>query len=234
MARILLVDSDPDRLAVSRSYLELGGHGIDTATCAASALDAARAVRHDLIVLDVSLPGVDGMEVLRRLRRHSNVPVILVGETAEEADVLRGFALGADDYVAPPCHLPELSARIGAVLARARRGGACASMLARGELFVDMGKQRVRRRGDWIKLTPTEFRLLVLLMEEPGRVLSAEELVTRVWGAEYADQTGYVRRYIWYLRRKLEDDPDRPAILQTERNVGYFFSDQRRVDDGGS
>ena len=234
MARIFLVHSDPARLETARNHLVLEGHDVDTATCGASVLDAARAARHDLIVLEVALPGINGMEVLRRLRRRSDVPVILVGATAEEADVLRGFALGADDYVARPCHLPELSARIGAVLARAGRGHPCASMLARGGLVVDMGKHRVRRRGDWIKLTPTEFRLLILLMEEPGRVMSAEELVTRVWGAEYAGQADYVRRYIWYLRHKLEDDPDRPALLQTERNVGYFFADQPGRDDRGS
>lgn len=227
MAQLLLVHSDRALLDAMRSHLELEGHDVDTALCGTAALAGARSASVDLIVLDASRRGVDGMEVLRRLRRTADVPVILVGATAEESDVLRGFSLGADDYVARPCRLPELAARIGAVLARASRGHGCQSILARGGLVVDRAKHRVRRRDDWIKLTPTEFRLLVLLMEEPGRVMSAEELVTRVWGAEYAGQADYVRRYIWYLRHKLEDDPDRPAFLQNERNVGYFFSEQR-------
>lgn len=232
MAQLLLVHSDPALLDAMRRHLELEGHDVDTSACGAEALAAARDASVDLIVLDASRCGVDGMEVLPRLRRTSDVPVILVGGTAEEADVLRGFSLGADDYVARPCRLPELAARIGAVLARATRGRGCQSMLARGGLVVDRAKHRVRRRDDWIKLTPTEYRLLMLLMDEPGRVMSAEELVTRVWGTEYAGQADYVRRYIWYLRHKLEDDPDRPAFLQNERNVGYFFSEQRNgIDD---
>ena len=234
MAQLLIVHGDPVLLQAMREYLEGQGHEVLTASCGVAALDHARASSPDLVVLDAALRGMDGMEVLRRLRRASDVPVILVGATAEESNVLRAFALGADDYVARPCRLPELAARVGAVLARVGRGHGCASILARGGLVVDLGKHRVRRRDDWIKLTPTEFRLLVLLMEEPGRVMSAEELVTRVWGAEYAGQADYVRRYIWYLRHKLEDDPDRPAFLQNERNVGYFFSEQRCGVDGAA
>lgn len=227
MARLLLVHSDPVLLEAMRSHLELEGHDVVAATCGAAALEHLRTSSPDLIVLDAALRGTDGKEVLRRLRRTSDVPVILVGETAEESEVLCGFRLGADDYVAGLCRLPELAARIEAVLSRAARGKGRTATLARGGLVVDRATHRVRRHNDWIKLTPTEFRLLVLLMEKPGHVISADELVRRVWGAEYAGQADYVRRYIWYLRHKLEEDPDRPTFLQNERNVGYFFSEQR-------
>ncbi len=234
MPRILIVHRDPVLLDAMRAHLARQGHEIVAAGCAAAALAHARAAAPDIVLLDVALPGINGLEVLRRLRRGSDVPVILVSAEAEEADVLRGFRLGADDFVAQSCGMPVMAARVGAVLSRAGRGRRRESMLLRGGLVVDTYKHRVRRRDDWIKLTPTEFRLLMLLVEEPGRVMSAEELVTRVWGAEYAGQAGYVRRYIWYLRHKLEDDPDHPAFLQNERNAGYFFSAQRGGSDDAS
>ena len=153
------------------------------------------------------------------------MPVIMLTARSDESEVLRGFSLGADDYVAKPFSFAQLEARIRAVLARTGHGaGSDTQLLEAGDLQVDLNSHRVRRAGELINLTPTEFRLLTTLMEQPGKVLSPLQLVSSVWGKEYTDEIGYIRRYIWHLRRKIEPDPDEPRYIHNERNVGYYFS----------
>lgn len=227
MTRLLLIDDDPSLLEILGDYLSHAGHEVETAATGSAGLQAARTAEPDLVLLDVAMPGLDGWQVLRSLRETSAVPVIMLTARPDEPEVLRGFALGADDYVVKPFSFAQLEARVRAVLARTGPGPAKDTrLLAAGELQVDLDAHRVRRGEDIVKLTPTEFRLLVALMEQPGKVLSFEELVTRVWGAQYSGEGDYVRRYVWHLRRKLEDNPESPRYIQNERNVGYYFAVQ--------
>jgi DNA-binding response OmpR family regulator len=229
VTHLLLVDDDASLLRVLSEYLARLGYEIATASNGAEALTAAREQAFDLVVLDVTMPEMDGMEVLRSLRQETSVPVILMTALSEESDVLQGFGAGADDYVVKPFGFAQLDARIRAVLSRASRAAPAHEgerILRQGDLVVDLDAHRVRRGGEAIKLTPTEFRLLVTLMEHPGRVMPVDELVAKVWGSEYAGQVDYVRRYVWYLRQKLEEDPEAPRYIQNERNVGYYFAPQ--------
>lgn len=225
MARILLVDDDTALLEILEKYLQRAGDEVQTAASGAAALAALAAGQPDLVVLDVTMPGLDGWQVLGRLREHWTVPVIMLTARTDEPDVLRGFASGADDYVAKPFSFAQLEARIRAVIVRSGQGPkADARMLVAGNLQVDLNSHRVRRSGELINLTPTEFKLLAALMEQPGRVLSARQLVATVWGSEYSDEIGYIRRYIWHLRKKVEPDPEAPIYIQNERSVGYYFA----------
>jgi two-component system KDP operon response regulator KdpE len=225
MARILLVDDDPALLEILSTYLQRLDHAVQSTARPDKGLEAVSAAPPDIVVLDVSMPGLDGWQVLRRIRAASHVPIIMLTAASEEADVLKGFSLGADDYVSKPFSFAQLEARIRAVLARVTgRAGPAARVLIHGDLAVDVAAHRVTRGGQPLKLTPTEFRLLVTLMEQPNRVLSSEVLVRRVWGEEYASESDYVRRYIWYLRQKIEPNPDDPSYIRNERNIGYYFA----------
>jgi two-component system KDP operon response regulator KdpE len=225
MVRVLLIDDDKDLLGIFSDYLRKFGHRVDTQGSGEEALRALVKSPPDVVVLDVSMPGMDGWEVLRRIRAASKVPVIMLTARAEEPEVLEGFKLGADDYVSKPFSFAQMEARIRAVQRRAASGQRAAEMkLSSGDLEVDLESHRVSRRGESIKLTPTEFRLLVVLMEEPGKIMSPDQLVRRVWGEQYAAESDYVRRYVWYLRRKIEDNPDQPRYIRNERNVGYYFA----------
>ncbi len=225
MARLLLVDDDDALLEILGNYLHRAGDEVRTATSGVAALSALAEELPDLVVLDVNMPGMNGWQILARIRETSQTPVIMLTARTDEPDVLRGFAAGADDYVAKPFSFAQLEARIRAVLARAGHGPESeARQLVAGNLRVDLNSHRVRRDGELVNLTPTEFRLLVALMEQPGRVLSPQQLVAKVWGSEYLNEIGYIRRYIWHLRQKLEPNPDSPIYIQNERNVGYYFT----------
>lgn len=225
MAKLLLVDDDTALLEILENYLHRAGDEVRTATSGAAALVALGEELPDLVVLDVTMPGMDGWQVLGKIREHWPIPVIMLTARTDEPDVLRGFAAGADDYVAKPFSFAQLEARIRAVLARSGHGPESeARQLVAGSLQVDLNSHRVRRDGELVNLTPTEFRLLAALMEQPGRVFSPQQLVAKVWGGEYINEIGYIRRYIWHLRQKLEPNPDSPIYIQNERNVGYYFA----------
>lgn len=225
MAKLLLVDDDSALLEILENYLHRAGDEVRTMTSGVAALAALAEEAPDLVVLDVTMPGMDGWQVLAKIREHWHIPVIMLTARTEEPDVLRGFAAGADDYVAKPFSFAQLEARIRAVLARSGHGPESESrQLVAGSLQVDLNSHRVRRDGEIINLTPTEFRLLAALMEQPGRVFSPQQLVAKVWGNEYLNEIGYIRRYIWHLRQKLEHNPDAPIYIQNERNVGYYFA----------
>jgi Response regulators consisting of a CheY-like receiver domain and a winged-helix DNA-binding domain len=224
MSRILAIDDDRSLLELLADYLGRLGYDVTAAPDGQRALASLDAVDPDLVLLDVTMPGLDGWQVLARIRAVSQVPVIMLTARGEEPEVLRGFAGGADDYVTKPFSFAQLSARIRAVLDRASPERTDATSTLRGaDLVVDVDRHQVHRDGEPVELTPTEFSILVTLMRQPGRVLSVRQIVTAVWGADYVDETGYIRRYVWHLRRKLERDPRDPHYILNERSVGYVF-----------
>lgn len=226
MTRILLIDDDRSLLELLSGYLESHGYETATASSGVAGLEAFAADGADLILLDVTMRGLDGWQVLGRLRKRSDVPVIMLTARSEEPDVLRGFSGGVDDYVSKPFSFAQLVARIRAVLERGKRPNGESSSVMRGaDLEVDVDRHQVYRDGELIDLTATEFKILVALLREQGRVLSPRDLVIEVWGPEYAEETGYVRRYVWHLRRKLERDPGEPRYIVNERSIGYVFPD---------
>ncbi len=222
-ARLLVIDDDTALVELLQSYLTTQGYEVITAANGRQGLRRFYEFRPDLVILDVTMPEMDGWETLRRLRELSDVPIIMLTVRSEEVDVLRGFTLGADDYVTKPFSFAELGARVRAVLSRARRTASEDDILQGGDIVVNLTSQRVTRNGHPIPLTPTEYKLLITLMEEPGRVFSPEEIVRRVWGPQYLDEVGYVRRYIWFLRQKIEPDPAHPRYIHNARGFGYYF-----------
>ena len=226
MSQILLIDDDPSLQRLLGQYLEDAGFSVLHAITSHAGLKSLFDNRPDLILLDVMMPRMDGWETCRRIREVTSIPIIFLTARSDEPDRLQGFRLGADDYVPKPFSFPELVARIQAVLRRAALAGDSAladdkSVLICGPYRLDRARHLVTRDGQPLDLTPTEYRLLEVLMSQPGVVFSQEQLVTGTWGGEYADDTGYIRRYVWHLRQKIEPDPDNPQHLLTERGFGY-------------
>lgn len=222
MAKILIVDDDRTLLRFIGEYLEGEGFQVVTADRGTKALKRFYDERPDLVVLDLMMPGMDGWEVCARLRELSDTPVILLSAKSSESDKLRGFRLGVDDYVTKPFSLAELTARIQAVLARVaaddpQEGGT----FRVGPLTVDTRRREAALNDEPISLTPTEFRLLSALARRAGAAISQEDLLTEVWG-DYRQKGGSaLRRYVWFLRQKIEEDPNQPKLLVTVRGYGY-------------
>ena len=220
--KILLVDDDPTLISFLSEYLQNNEFTVLTAANGVEALRLVYRERPDLVVLDVMMPGMDGWELTARLRELSDFPIILLTAKSSEADKLRGFRLGVDDYVTKPFSFAELSARIQAVLARTQSNAvASGALYAAGNLSVDIDKRQVIRGKERIPLTPTEFRLLQCLIQKRGQPVSEATLAQEVWGSHRTGDTAVVRRYVWLLRQKLEDDPTRPAAILTVRGFGY-------------
>lgn len=224
-ATVLVIDDDTVLLGLLRQSLEKAGLAVQTAPNGLAGLQLAYEVHPDLVILDVMMPRMDGWEVCARLREVSQVPIIMLTAKDQESDKLRGFKLGIDDYVTKPFSFAELTARVQAVLHRARqtRPPGQPRVYTAGDMVIDLEALRVTKAGQQISLTPTEYRLLAVLVENAGRVLTHEQLLDKVWGYDDAGDTGYVKRYIWYLRQKLEDDPNNPTYILTERGFGYSF-----------
>ena len=223
MSSILIIDDDASLSDLLAEYLREQGHLVHVASDGQKGLRACFELRPDLVALDVTMPKMDGWETLKRIREMSQTPVIMLTARSDERDVLRGFSLGADDYVNKPFSFAQLGARVKAVLTRAGETLATAEQLETGDLKADLANRRVTRDGELVPLTPTEFKLLVTLMRHPGEVISAEQLVREVWGPQYANEIGFVRRYIWHLRQKVERDPENPQYIHNERGFGYRF-----------
>ena len=223
--RILLVDDDKTLLRLMREALTKADYEVVTASNGIDGLQELYAKQADLVMLDVMMPRMDGWETAARIRQVSRVPIIMLTAKDEESDKLKGFEAGVDDYVTKPFSFAEIVARVGAVLSRARQTPPDhkPKRYASGDLVIDTDARRVTKSGQVIELTPTEYRLLATLAENGGRVLSHEQLLNKVWGYEYGEDTGYVKRYIWYLRRKIEADPRKPEHILTERGFGYVF-----------
>jgi DNA-binding response OmpR family regulator len=221
MATVLVVDDEPIVREVVVRYLEREGY----ATLEADDGDAARLHVErgspDLVVLDVMLPGTDGLELCRWIRSRSELPVIMLTARGEEADRIVGLELGADDYVTKPFSPRELAARVRTVLRRARGGSHPSERLAFGDLELDAQTREVRKSGSEVRLTAKEFDLLWFLASHPRRVFGRDQLMSRVWGYEAALDTGTVTVHVRRLREKIEDDPSHPRHLQTVWGVGY-------------
>jgi DNA-binding response OmpR family regulator len=220
--RLLIVDDDPTLLRFFRDFLdEEGGFQVLTARSGEAALRAFYAERPHLVVVDVMMPGMDGWELVARLREMSNTPVILLTARSSEADKLRGFRLGVDDYVTKPFSFAEMTARIRAVLARAPQPNEEAKVNRLGDLVIDLNRRVVRRGDESIALTPIEFRLLEVLLQHKGEVVPEAEILKQVWGELKDTDSSAVRRYILFLRQKLEADPSDPQYILTVRGFGY-------------
>jgi DNA-binding response OmpR family regulator len=178
-----------------------------------------------LVILDIMMPHMDGLEVTRRIREESHVPIIILTAMGEETDKVRAFDLGADDYLTKPFGIGELLGRIKAVLRRADWSESVSDgeRIVRGEIEVDIEKHQVEVQGHVIDLTPTEFNLLVYFMKHAGKTLHHRAILQNVWGAEYGDEAEYLRVYVGKLRHKIEDDPMNPKYLHTEHGIGYRF-----------
>ena len=222
MNRILLVDDDRTLLNFLSEYLGGEGYEVLTASNGTDALRLAYNKHPELVVLDVMMPGMDGWEVCARLHEMTGVPVILVTGKTTEADKLRGFKLGADDYLTKPFSFAELSARIQAVLARSQTGsGATHDLINLGDLMINLEKRTVKRGDEELQLTPTEYRLLEYLARNNGRAVPEAELAQAVWGSYLEEDASTVRRFIWLLRKKVEKDPSDPILVKTVRGFGY-------------
>lgn len=219
--RILIVDDDTTLLKFMASYFEDEDFEVISAERGQVALRKFYQTRPDVVVLDVMMPGMDGWEVCARLRELADVPVIMLTAKTSEADKLRGFRLGVDDYVTKPFSLAELAARINAVIGRAgsRREGE--PPLTVSDLVIDQRKREAHLQGEPLELTPTEFRLLAVLAERAGEAVSKEELASEVWGSNRTSPGSILRRYIWLLRKKIEQDPSNPDRLITLWGYGY-------------
>ncbi len=223
MPSILLIDDDVNLSDLLAQYLREQGYVVHTAKDGQKGLQTFFDHKPDLIVLDVTMPVKDGWETLKRIREMSQAPVIMLTARGDESDILRGFSLGADDYINKPFSFAQLGARARAVLARSGGTASTVERLEAGALKVDLAARRVTRDGEPVPLTPTEFKLLVALMRHPSEVISAEDLVREVWGPQYANEIGFVRRYVWHLRQKVERDPENPRYIHNERGFGYRF-----------
>jgi two-component system response regulator VicR len=222
--RILAVDDEPRYLEIIRFNLEAAGYHVACAASGEEALDAVAADEPDLIVLDVMLPGRDGFEVCRVVRESSSCPIIMLTAKGAEEDKVRGLRLGADDYVTKPFSAQELLARVEAVLRRARapESGERQPAISVGDLSIDRQRKEVTLAGSDVRLSPTEYRLLVCLAVNAGVVLSRDELLTQVWGKAYKGEDEILRVTLWRLRQKLADDP--PRYIVTRPGLGYMLA----------
>jgi two-component system KDP operon response regulator KdpE len=222
MTRVLVVDDEPQILRALRINLLARQYRVSTAGTGAEALRAAASDHPDLVVLDLGLPDMDGVDVVRSLRAWSPVPIVVLSGRLNSAAKIDALDAGADDYVTKPFNVEELLARIRAVTRRlaAQESGEPVRV---GRWTVDLVDRTVVDDGTTIHLTPTEWQLLDVLLRNPGRLVSQRQLLQQVWGPTYVDETHYLRQYMKNLRRKLEDDPTRPQHLLTEAGMGYRF-----------
>ena len=226
-ARILVVDDEPQILRSLRTTLASHGYDVQTAATGEEALAAVDGRLPDLVVLDLVLPGLSGLEVCRRLRARASLPILVLSARGDERDKVAALDLGADDYLTKPFGVNELLARIRAALRRAVGARGPSAVVEAGALRVDFDRRQVTLDGAEVRLTPTEFDLLKVLVANAGRVLTHGYLLRTVWGPEYEGESQLLRVFIGQLRRKVERDPSRPRQILTEPGVGYRF----RIDD---
>jgi two-component system KDP operon response regulator KdpE len=222
---VLVVDDERPLLDFVRRNLEVRGYKVLTASNGLEALALVQGDDVQLVIMDVMMPHMDGLEATRRIREDSDVPIIILTAMGEEADKVRGFNLGADDYLTKPFGVGELLGRIQAVLRRADRSAPDTGdeKLVRGDLIAELQDHRITVRGKALQLTPTEFKLLVYFMRHAGKTLNHETILRNVWGSSYGSEAEYLRVYVGKLRRKIEVDARAPQHLHTEHGVGYRF-----------
>lgn len=222
---VLVVDDEKSLRDFVRKNLEVRGYKVLTASNGLEAMAIFSTERVDLVILDIMMPHLDGLETVRRIRQTSMVPIIVLTALGEETDKIRAFDYGADDYLTKPFGVGELLGRIKAVLRRARwsEPSTLDERIVRGEICADLSRHEVTVRDEMLDLTPTEYNLLVYLMRNSGKVLPHRAILQHVWGPEYGEEAEYLRVYIGRLRQKIEVDPLHPRYLFTERGVGYRF-----------
>jgi two-component system, OmpR family, KDP operon response regulator KdpE len=239
VTRVLVVDDEPQIVRALRINLRVRQYQVDTAASGSQALQQAARHPPDLVILDLGLPDLDGVEVIQGLRGWTAAPIIVLSGRADSTDKVAALDAGADDYVTKPFGMEELLARMRAVGRRATADGD-EPQFRLGDLLIDLAAKRVTRTpatpgdaagpGADIRLTPTEWHLLEVLLRHPGKLLSQQQLLTEVWGPGYADATGNLRLYMAQLRRKLEPDPARPRWLLTEPGMGYRYQPEPVAD----
>jgi len=218
--QILIVDDEIQIRRFLRISLEANGYSVDEAERGQEAILKAARIRPDLIILDLGLPDMDGLDVIKRLREWSRVPVIVLSVRDADRDKVALLDAGADDYLTKPFSVDELLARLRTAQRHVRQEDEPAVFRC-GAIEVDLARRVVTRNGEVVKLTPTEYALLRLLVQHAGKVLTHRQILQEVWGKEYVDETHYLRVYFAQLRQKLEEDPTRPKIIHTEPGVGY-------------
>jgi two-component system KDP operon response regulator KdpE len=217
------VDDEPGILKLVSQLLVDDGLRVVAAKDGAEALSAGEEYRPDLVLLDLSLPDMDGVEVMRHMRERVNVPIIMVTARGTDTDKITGLGLGADDYISKPFNPQELSARVQAVLRRSHGAPATGARVSAGDVEIDLAKRAVLRSGERVKLSRTEWLLLQTLAANAGKVVLHNELLSKVWGPEYRDELEYLRVWVSRLRRKLEKDPSEPEIIKTFQGIGYLL-----------
>ncbi len=225
MKTILVVDDEPQIAQIAGDYLRHGGFDVITAANGVDALSLARSRRPDLIVLDLGLPRLDGVEVAKRLRREGDVPIIMLTARIEESDRLAGLELGADDYMTKPFSPRELVARVRSVLRRVDTAGTGADVFRRADVTIDATRMQVTRGRDAIELTTTEFQLFAALARQPGRIFTRAQLLDAVRGTDVESFERAIDTHIKNIRRKLEPDPRNPRYILTVYGMGYKFAE---------
>jgi len=224
--RILVVDDEPNILGTLAPLLRARGYDVFTAMSGRAAIEAVDRDKPDLIVLDLGLPDIDGVEVCRHVRQSSNVAIVILSARGAENDKVRALDVGADDYVTKPFGAEELLARIRAGLRRSDAPSPASEPIERGDLVIDREKFRVLRSGVEVRLTPKEFELLTYLAQHPGRVLTHRAILKAIWGPHAVDQPEHLRVLIGAVRKKIEVNPSSPRYILTEPWVGYRFADE--------
>jgi DNA-binding response OmpR family regulator len=225
MARtILVVDDEPTLRETLAENLEIEGFRVVTAADGRTALERFRQAQPDLVILDLMLPELSGIEVCREIRRESGVPILMLTARDSELDKVVGLELGADDYVTKPFGLRELLARVRALIRRSeRQGDVTPALIEVGAVQIDLAGHQILREGRALSVKPKAFELLAFLVQHPGQVFTRDQLLERVWGYDYAGETRTVDVHIHWLRSEIEPDPQTPTFLQTVRGVGYVF-----------
>lgn len=224
-ARILIVDDEPNIIGTVAPLLRARGYEVISAMTGRAALDSVERDKPDLIVLDLGLPDINGVEVSRQIRQTQSIPILVLSARGAEGDKVKALDAGADDYVTKPFGTEELLARIRAALRRLEGQPPMSEPIVRGGLVIDRQRFRVLRDGDEVRLTPKEFELLMFLAQHPGRVLTHRTILKAVWGAHVVDQPEHLRVLVGSLRKKIEPNPSTPKYILTEPWVGYRFAD---------
>ena len=224
-ARILIVDDEPNIIGTVGPLLRARGYDVLSAMTGRAAVETAERDRPDLIVLDLGLPDINGVEVCREIRKTQNVPILVLSARGAEGDKVKALDAGADDYVTKPFGTEELLARIRAAIRRVESPSPASEPIVRGGLVIDRERFRVLRDGEEVRLTPKEFELLTFLAQHPGRVLTHRTILKAIWGPHAADQPEHLRVLVGALRKKIETNPSTPQYILTEPWVGYRFAD---------
>lgn len=223
MTRVLVVDDEPQIRRALATNLKARGYEVDLAPTGEDALRLAAEHRPDVVILDLGLPGIDGIEVVQGLRGWTDVPIIVLSVRESEADKVAALDAGADDFVTKPFGMDELLARLRAAVRRGAPAPTEEPTVVTTNHVIDLGARRVTRDGEEVRLTPTEWHLVEMLVRHPGKLVSQRQLLQEVWGPEYERETNYLRVYMARVRRKLEVDPSTPRHFLTEPGMGYRF-----------